>query len=261
MKEEDLRKFIEFTKILLNQTKGKSEFIWFFESFQNQIVNGFFQNSNGELQIDKFKSITEADITRIKAYLRFLDKKALNYGKVFYKEIADKKLKSELIKDFKEMKIAVKNDDIIEFGRRLILQIENIFNFSLDSLNVHNVIAKNPDKYRSIVPKSKNYKGEPWDLYKSFFSFNKVSKIYEPIEISKVPFTSKSTFLYTHFDYEINTWNLNQLYFLRNKGSHRDSLTVNDQKKLDQIIMDFDKNYSFYNKVLFDIVIGIPNIK
>lgn len=130
MNEEDLRKFIEFTKTLLTQLHGDPEHSWFFESFNLEIVNSFFQIGNNTTGLEKFQSITESDVNRIKAYLSFIDKKALNYGKVFYQNISDANLKTELIKDFKEMKIALKNDDIIEFGRRLSLQLENIFNFS-----------------------------------------------------------------------------------------------------------------------------------
>ena len=126
MNEEDLRKFIEFTKTLLTQLHGDPEHSWFFESFNLEIVNSFFQIGNNTTGLEKFQSITESDVNRIKAYLSFIDKKALNYGKVFYQNISDANLKTELIKDFKEMKIALKNDDIIEFGRRLSLQLENI---------------------------------------------------------------------------------------------------------------------------------------
>ena len=128
MNEEDLRKFIEFTKTLLTQLQGQNEYAWFFESFNLEIVNSFFQNGANTSGLDKFQSITESDVGRIKAYLSFVDKKALNYGKEFYKDIVEDNLRKELIKDFKAMKIALKNEDIVEFGRRLYLQIENIKN-------------------------------------------------------------------------------------------------------------------------------------
>jgi hypothetical protein len=147
MSNEDLRKFIEFTKSLLSQLQGTNDYTWFFESFKLEIVNSFFENGTNTVGPDKFQSITESDVGRIKAYLSFIDKKALNYGKVFYHNISDNNLKAQLIKDFKEMKIALKNENIIEFGRMLSLQIENIFNFSLRQLNVHNLILTNLAHY------------------------------------------------------------------------------------------------------------------
>jgi hypothetical protein len=74
MNEEDLRKFIDFTKTLLNKLQGNKKYDWFFDSFNVQIVNSFFQNGNNTNILDKFKSITKYDIDRIKAYLIFIDK-------------------------------------------------------------------------------------------------------------------------------------------------------------------------------------------
>jgi hypothetical protein len=261
MNEEDLRKFIKFTKTILTQLRGNTDYEWFFESFNTEIVNVFFNNGNNTNPHDKFQSISDSDILRIKAYLRFIDKKALNYGKVFYQNISNNNLKAELIKDFKEMKIALKNDDIIEFGRRLSLQLENIFNYSLNNLDIHNLISANQQKYRAIIPNWPNYKGTPFNFYNSFFTINRNSNEYEPVELSRVSFNTKSIFLSIHFNYQVNTRNINDIYFLRNKGSHRDQLSQNEQKTLDQIITDFDKNFSYYHKVLFDVLQGIPNIR
>lgn len=260
MNEEDLRKFVEFTKALLTQLQDNSDYAWFFESYNLKIVNIFFQNRTSSIGLDKFQSINGSDISRIKAYLNFIDKKAFHYGKVFYQNISDDNLRIELIKDFKEMKIALKNDDIIEFGRRLSLQLENIFNFSLSSLNVYNLISANPHLYRSIVPNWPNYKGKPFNFYNSFFSFNKNTNRYESVELSRVSFNTKSIFLSIHFNYQVYARNIQEIYFLRNKGSHRDQLSQQDQQTLNQIMSEFDKNYSSYHKVLFDIVSGIPNI-
>lgn len=261
MSQEDLKKYIEFTKSLLTQLQGNNEYAWFFESFNLEIVNGFFQNGANSTRLDKFQSITESDIGRIKAYLSFIDKKALNYGKVFYQNIPDNNLKAELIKDFKEMKIALKNDNIIEFGRRLSLQLENIFNFSLNSMNVHDLVSANEIHYRSVIPNWPNYGGNPFNFYNSFFSLNRTTNQYEPVELSRISFHTKSIFLSIHFNYQVYARNINDIYFLRNKGSHRDQLSPNDQQKLNQIISDFDKNYSSYHKVLFDVLNGIQNIR
>ncbi len=262
MNEEDLRKFIEFTKTLLTQLYGNNDYKWFFESFNTEIVNRFFPNGTTTNGIDKFQSITESDVGRIKAYLSFIDKKALNYGREFYKDIEENNLKKELIKDFKAMKIALKNEDIVEFGRRLSLQIENIYNYSLFKLNVHDLIHSNKDFYSKVSFKwSERAKSYDYDFSKSFYFFNKELKDYSPVELSKVSFNTKSVFLMFHFKFSVNKFNLDDIYFLRNKGSHRGTLNENEKNKLESIINDFDKNYSYYHKVLFDVVNGIPNIR
>jgi hypothetical protein len=258
MNEEDLRKFIEFTKNLLTQLRGNTDYAWFFESFNLEVVNNFFQNGINTNGLDKFQSITESDVGRIKAYLRFIDKKALNYGKVFYQNISDNNLKGELIKDFKEMKVALKNENIIEFGRTLSLQIENIFNFSLRQLDVHNLILNDLAHYQAVRPP---WAANPFDFYKSFFKYNNAINQYEPLELSYVKFKTKSIFLSILFNYKVDVKALDDVYFLRNKGSHRDQLSDHEKQDLERIIADFDKNYSRYYKALFDIVNGIPNIR
>lgn len=258
MNEKDLRKFIEFTKVLLLELHEKKEYDWFFKSFKLQIVNYFFTNDINTTSIDKFQNITESDIIRIKTYLNFIDKKAISYGKIFYQGIIDDTLRKELIKDFKEMKIALKNENIIEFGRTLSLQIENIFNYSLRKLDIHNLIQKNKSYYQAI---KSPWSGKPFDFYNSFFKFNKDTNQYEQLELSNVKFKIKSIFLSIEFNYKIDVKALEDIYFLRNKGSHRDQLTSSEKEDLTRIILDFDKNYSRYYKVLFDIVNGITNIK
>jgi hypothetical protein len=254
MNENDLKKFIAFTKDLLNSTKDKQEYAWFIELYKEEIANRFF-NSQAILSIpntNKFDAITEKDIIRVKSYLNFIDRKAINYGKVFYKNIQSTELKAKLIEDFKEMKIALMQDDIIEFGRRVCLQVENIFNCSLNALNIHNLILGNLAYYQNLQP---NWSQRPFNFHQSFFDRNG-----QPVELSKVSFNTKSVFLSIHFNYQVNARNIKDLYFLRNKGSHRDQLSPQETQQLNQLIKDFDKNYSFYYKVLFDVVNGIQNI-
>jgi len=64
-----------------------------------------------------------------------------------------------------------------------------------------------------------------------------------------------------YFNYSVNKFNIDDIYFLRNKGSHRGTLNEDEKNKLQSIFNDFDKNYSFYHKVLFDVVNGIKNIR
>ena len=260
MDEQELKSFIDFSKNLFRVLRGNPKYSWFFESFNHDIVQIFFSNHENIGAFDKFHSITKSDVSRIKAYLNFIDKKALNYGKIFYSNIKDISLKRELIDDFKEMKIALRNDDIIEFGRRLSLQLENIFNFSLNDLDVYNLILSDEVYYRSVVPNWPNYTGPEFNFLKTFFEINKNTNEVEQKDLSKVSFNMKSIFLSIHFDYKVNVRNINDIYFLRNIASHRNKLSNVESNKLNNILSNFDKNYSYYYKVLHDIKNGIPNI-
>ncbi len=263
MNENDLKKFIAFTKDLLNSIKDKQEYAWFIELYKEEIANSFInsQSTSSIPIISKFDAITEQDIIRVKAYLNFIDKKAVNYGKEFYKDVKDIELKKVLVRDFKEMKTAIANNDIIEFGRRLSLQIENIYNASLSNLDIHNLINSNKPFY-SKVPFQWNEKSNiyDYDFFKSFFVFDNIKKDFVPVELSKVSFNTKSVFLLNYFKFRVNKFNLDDIYFLRNKGSHRDKLSEKESDNLKNIFDRFDSNYSFYFKVLFDIKKNITNI-
>ncbi len=263
MNDNDLKKYVSFTKDILNYVKDNQEYSWFIEMFRNEIVNNFFNNQNGisTAQTNKFDIISEQDVRRVKAYLNFIDRKAINYGKEFYGDIKELKLKKTLITDFKEMKVAIANNDIIEFGRRMSLQIENIYNASLTSLDVHKLIKSNKPFYSKVSfqwsPKANIYN---YDFTKSFLYFDIKEGKTLPVELSRVSFNTKSVFLLNHFNFIVNKFNIDDIYFLRNKGSHRDKLTEEESEKLKRIFTCFDRNYSFYYKVLLEIKNKITNI-
>lgn len=258
MNDANLKKFVNFTKDLLESKKDNPEFSWFIESFQKEIVDKFFKNITYTSEIDKFKDITESDIGRVKSYLNFIDRKAYNYGRVFYKDIKDDNLKKELIDDFRKMKIALKEDNIVEFGRQATIQLERIFNHSLYSLDVHNLILNDRNKYERLKFNEKST--SIYNMVNNFFDSNNYTNTLKPRELSRVSFTIKSIFLTIHFKYFIEIEDMNDLYFLRNKGSHGENISQDDLNKLNLIINNFDKNYSYYHKVLFDVVNGIKNI-
>src|SRR5690606_28750063 len=142
MNEEDLRKFIEFTKTLLTQLQGQNEYAWFFESFNLEIVNSFFQNGNNQLV--SFYN----DIKRTRYFLKHIDKNDWLEGFKYFENIIIPELKMELIKDFKEMKIADRTNDIIEYTRRLVMQLENCLNTVIEIENAHEKIVSNPTQYQ-----------------------------------------------------------------------------------------------------------------
>lgn len=254
MNETDLRKFIAFTTDLIKSIKDNNDYTWFMELYRDEIVNEFF-NSHTITSIpnmNKFDAITEQDIIRVKTYLSFIDRKAINYGRVFYKNIQDNKLKAKLIDDFKEMKIALIQDDIVEFGRRLCLQIENIFNSSLVEMNVYDLILKNLDYYKNFQP---DWAIKPFNFHQSFFDKNG-----QPVELSKVSFHTKSIFLTLHFNYRINIKRMHDIYFLRNIGSHRKQLTLEENQEFENIKNSFDKYYSSYHETLYSIVTNVNNL-
>lgn len=260
MKNENLIKYIEFSQNLFESLQGKDNYKWFFDSFEKELVNKYYESNNDSQFLSKFNAVSEPDIKRLKSYLNFIDRKAFNFGRVFYKDISDNELKKILIQDFKEMKIALKNDNIYEFGRRLCLQLESIFNYSLSTMEVFKMMDNNQQYYKAVMPNWDNFKGKGFDFYSSFFAFDRQSNLMKPRDLSRISFMQKSTFLSIHFNYKVYTKLLKELYFLRNKGSHRDKMSQQDLEQVEQIISSFDNNYSSYHGILYNIVNGIKNI-
>lgn len=257
MEDSDLKDYIDFSKKLLYNVQNSQNKNWFNTLFKKEIINRFFKNQNENNQFDKFNSLTENDVLRIKAYLNFIDRKAQTKGKIFYDNISNEKLKIELIKDFKEMQIVLKNDDVKEFGRFVFMQIENMFNFSLKDLNVYKKIDSNKEYYMSVKPKWWNY--DPINFYDSFFYYDKKIMDYKEKNITYVPFKTKSLFLCYYFDFKINPYILSKVTSLRNMSSHR---IIDDEtnSELQKIVSSFDEDYSDYYKLLETIRVNITNI-
>src|SRR5690606_35203713 len=76
------------------------------------------------------------------------DKKIWNEGNNFYQEIGDFDLKIKLIQDFRFMKIADHENDLVEYARRLLLQLETCLNYICENIDSYDIIRRNPEKFR-----------------------------------------------------------------------------------------------------------------
>src|SRR5690606_25115191 len=128
------QKYIElFTALIkhIDEKNGNSE-------FSSSLIRSI-QTSNKFHHSDLNTEIIAllGDIKRTKYFLKNIDKNDWIEGFKYYDKISFPELKMELVKDFKEMKIAEKQNDLLEFGRHLSLQLENALNTVIEILNGH----------------------------------------------------------------------------------------------------------------------------
>ena len=112
--------------------------------FHDKLKSKFESEAKSEVYINEDAHEIINELKRSKYYLKSIDrniwKEALNY----YSSILYTDLKLELIQDYKEMKIADKSDDIIEFTRRIVMQLENCLNAICVLLKSHELIKASP---------------------------------------------------------------------------------------------------------------------
>lgn len=194
--------------------------------FHDKLKSKFESKTNSEVYIkdDVHELINE--LKRSKCYLKTIDrniwKEALNY----YSSILYTDLKLELIHDYKEMKIADKSDDIIEFTRRIVMQLENCLNASCILLKSHDLIKASPDKYRNSST----------DLLTGEFSFFNPDGSEK--QLSKVSIQSKIFFSKQYYDIRYSFSDMSQMITIRNKSSHRGEYSEREK----EIINEAKKN-------------------
>jgi hypothetical protein len=218
MEKKSLLKLIEFIDEL-SHLEGNQ---WFHDKlkskFESKTKSEFYINDEVHELINELK--------RSKYYLKSIDrniwKEALNY----YSSILYPDLKMELIHDYKEMKIADKSDDIIEFTRRIIMQLENCLNAICILLKSHELIKASPDKYRS----NSN------DLLEGKFSF--FNSDGSAKQLSEISIQSKIFFSKQYYDIRYSYNDMNQMITIRNKSSHRGEYSEREK----EIIDDAKKN-------------------
>lgn len=205
------QKYLELFLALIHHIDEKNGNSDFSISLINSIQasNNFFQS---DLNTEVFKLIN--DIKRTKYFLKNIDKNDWIEGFRYYDKISFPELKMELVKDFKEMKIAERQNDLLEFCRHLSLQLENAINTVIDILNGHNLIIENPQKYKSQYYDLKNGSF-------SFFQTNRQTKQMENKEIKNISFLSKVFFVETYYGLKVYWTPINEIVAIRNKASHR----------------------------------------
>jgi hypothetical protein len=214
MDKNNLNKLIEYIDELSNLPGNQ----WFHDKlkskFENKIKSEVYINEDAQELLNELK--------RSKYYLRSIDrniwKEALNY----YSRILYPDLKLELIHDYKEMKIADKSDDIIEFTRRIVMQLENCINAICLLLKSHELIKVSPDKYRNNTT----------DLLKGEFSF--FNSDGSAKQLSKISIQSKIFFAKQYYDIKYSYSDMSQMITIRNKSSHRGEYSEREKEILDE---------------------------
>jgi hypothetical protein len=228
--KESLEKLL----LLIDEISSQGENLWFKEEIQKRhsINPDYFFSLN----------VLHQDLRRTKSFLKYIDGQYWREGFNFYKKIKDSDLKITLTSDFKEMKIAENENNILEYVRRLILQLENIFNCLISKFDAHTVIINNPNVYKD------NHNNLIEGKY-SFFNDDKSPKHLKDISLPTKLFWVKT---YFNINYTYKVWN--DLTFLRNKASHRENLREEDKNKLEQIENDWDVNKTEYNKFFNSVI-------
>jgi hypothetical protein len=217
MDKEQLLKLYDFI-VEISEIKNN-------EWFRNKLKSKFKDNKSFEPSINNEGQDLLYELKRSKYYLRTIDrniwKEALNY----YTSILYADLKMELIHDYKEMKFADKADDIVEFTRRIVMQLENCLNAICILLKSHELIKLSPDKYRNTNT----------DLLNGEFSFFNTDGSCK--QLSKISIHSKIFFAKQYYDIKYSYNDMSQMIIIRNKSSHRGEYTdrereiINDAKK------------------------------
>lgn len=182
---------------------------------------------------DWFSAITVEDIHRIKQYLTLRDRILKINAKRFYEKIRDPDLKRELILDFREMKVALLDNDMLEYGRRMAVQLECCFNKVLISTDAWAEVNKNPSRY--IEERGSLSNRYSFDLSNKLFN-NGVNK-----KISEIEFITKYEYAQMYHKFKANKIfiNLNilrDIKFIRDKSSHRGEATTEEIDRLERLI-------------------------
>jgi len=150
-------------------------------------------------------------------------------------------LKLMLISDFKEMKISENDNNMLEFVRRMILQLENILNHLILKFDAYKIIIDSPDLYQ----------GDKFNLVEGPYSFFLENRVQKPLK--NIPLPSKLTFIkiYFNINYSFNIWR--DLTFIRNKASHRENLKDVDLLKMNEIESNWESNKIEYNKFFISL--------
>lgn len=222
--KESLEKLL----LLIDEIINQEENFWFKERLESK----YLKNQGNISELNELYQ----DLRRTKSFLKYIDGQHWREGFSFYKNIKDPNIKIMLVSDFKEMKIAEIENNILEYVRRLILQIENLINHLISKFDAHNIIKESPNLYIN------DYTNLVSGTY-SFFLDNGDNK-----PIKNISLASKLAWIKIYFNisYSFIIWK--DITFIRNKASHRESLSNDDQVRLNEIETNLELNKIEYKK-------------
>jgi hypothetical protein len=208
------QKYLELFKALIQHIDAKNRNNEFSSELIAQIQKeGSTQFPELNNQLASFYN----DIKRTRYFLKHIDKNDWLEGFKYYESIVIPELKMELIKDFKEMKIADRINDIIEYTRRLVMQLENCLNTVIELENAHKKIVCTPFQFQD------NHNNLRKGKY-SFFNDNDTPKELKEISLPSKLFFAKQYYGFTYY------WKpIDEMIKIRNKASHRGEISNQEQ--------------------------------
>lgn len=220
---------------LINQIVETPGNEWFVEELRQSTIassNISFAELNKNIE----------DVRRTKYYLKNIDKTFYIEAFGFYKNIKDPSTKESLISDYKEMKIAFSDNNFLEYGRRMCMQLERCFDFIIINVDGWNVINTDVRFSSSVFVNS----GRNEYNFKEKFFENTSGEI-KAKEISWIEFRAKGLFCFIYYglDY-LKFWQtFDDIYFLRNMASHG-VLGGRNENRLKKISHNIYSNIGFY---------------
>jgi hypothetical protein len=188
------------------------------------------------------------DLKRSKYFLKYIDGSNWREGFRFYKKIESSDLRLKLSTEFKEMKIAEADLNITEYSRRLVIQLETIFDTLIIKYNAFQIIR---DSEMEFIEKDINGKITS-NLRRGKYSFFEEDNENNEKSISSIHTGTKLTWIKIYFkiNYDYKLWS--DINFLRNKASHSSKITEQEKLRLEILQLNFQINqrdfFSFLNK-------------
>lgn len=212
-----------------------------------------------EVLTQKFGGASGSSFDDFPTFLMHLKKNYKLKATEFYKNIHDKKLKKELVKDNVEMQWYQATHDVERFLLFTFYQVENLLNYYCIKADAYDKIEKDKNRYQHSF-------GFTVICYDNFFNKNSGSTI--PIEkvnpiYAKIAFwlvNSTRTGWYKSYS---NSYNMSDLIKTRNLISHRSSTSEPDAnilKRIESLRRKDFSSLSFYINILKEIVKSIAEL-
>jgi hypothetical protein len=239
-KKESLEKLLVLIDVISKEEGNE----WFLEELHRK-----FNNFNQIIDTKRTSNLFELidDIKRTKYFLKSIDKTYWIEGLYYYSKINDPTLRIELVNDFKEMKIADKQNDIIEFTRRLVMQLENCLNAICLIVDAAKIILSTPERF--IDDKNNLKEGK-------FSFFDNVGAK----QLHLIPITSKLYFVKKYYNFNYTYGTLDEMIKIRNKSSHRGELSESERNILNNAKKKYMEKKTLYFKTYNDIFLNLNDL-
>lgn len=268
--KEDLGLILALCERLVNEpgnedfTRGLQEII--FKSYCRNTsdlshllscINTLVQEPGCDKFVDGLKSIIvkkypqRVSDSDLDSYLRYQRDKFKRKARRYYQNVSNPTLKSQLIEDHARMLWYKSVDDVHNYFTYVNLQIENIVNYYLSKVDVHQALKDSPDLYKQKI-----------DIGQKPMQINCVNDFIKCVDGKEVlvPYTSvKSLWTKVWFwavghkktDWVLSqTSNFTSIINIRNEKSHRDSQSTKPGSSRYWMDMEDDQKYGFILKVL-----------